>query len=55
MNLLLKGDNLAKYPSFKNIKEAFKKNDVYKFKIVTNPEGVPADSELAKNPSPKAS
>ena len=53
MNLLVKGDNLAKYPAFKNIKAAFKKNDIYKFKIVTNPEGVPADSELAKNP-PKA-
>ena len=53
LNLLVKGDNLAKYPAFKNIKAAFKKNDLYKFKIITNPEGVPADSELAKNP-PKA-
>lgn len=50
MNLLLKGDNLAKYPAYKNIKAAFKKNDIYKFKIITNPEGIPADSELAKNP-----
>ena len=53
LNLLVKGDNLAKYPSFKNIKTAFKKNDIFKFKIVTNPEGIPGDSELAKNP-PKA-
>ena len=53
LNLLVKGDNLAKYPAFKNIKAAFKKNDIFKFKIVTNPEGIPADSELAKNP-PKA-
>ena len=50
MTLLVKGDNLAKYPAFKNIKDAFKRNDVYKFKIVTNPEGVPTDSELYKNP-----
>ena len=50
LNLLVKGDNLAKYPAFKNIKAAFKKNDLFKFKIVTNPEGIPADSELAKNP-----
>ena len=50
MNLLVKGDNDAKYPAFKNIKESFKKNDIFKFKIVTNPEGVPADSELALNP-----
>ena len=53
LNLLVKGDNLAKYPAYKSIKAAFKKNDIYKFKIITNPEGVPADSELAKNP-PKA-
>ncbi len=53
LNLLVKGDNLAKYPAFKNIKAAFKRNDIFKFKIVTNPEGVPADSELARNP-PKA-
>ena len=53
LNLLVKGDNNAKYPAFKNVKAAFKKNDIFKFKIVTNPEGIPADSELAKNP-PKA-
>lgn len=49
LNLLVKGDNAAKYPAFKNIKNAFKKNDIYKFKIVTNPEGVPTDSELFRN------
>ncbi|MEO6732866.1 MAG: biopolymer transporter ExbD [Ferruginibacter sp.] len=47
LNLLVKGDNAAKYPAFKNVKQSFKKNDIFKFKIVTNPEGVPADSELA--------
>jgi len=50
LNLLVKGDNMAKYPAFKLVKDAFKKNEIYKFKIVTNPEGVPADSELATNP-----
>ena len=53
LNLLVKGDNAAKYPTFKNIKTAFKKNELYKFKIVTNAEGVPADSELALNPPEK--
>lgn len=53
LNLMLKGDNDALYPSFKNIKESFKKNDLYKFKIVTNAEGVPADSELALKPKEK--
>ncbi len=44
--LLLKGDNLAKYPAFKDIKYAFKKNNIYKFRIVTNSETVPQGSEL---------
>ena len=47
LNLLLKGDNNAKYPVFKNIKESFKKNDIFKFKVVTNSEAPPAGSELA--------
>ena len=44
--LLVKGDNLAKYPAFKNVKYAFKKNEIFKFKIVTNSENVPPGSEL---------
>jgi biopolymer transport protein ExbD len=51
--LLVKGDNAALYPAFKQIKEAFKKNEIYKFRIVTNGEAVPAGSELFLNP-PKA-
>lgn len=46
--ILIKGDNEALYPGFKNIKEAFKKNEIYKFRIVTNGEAPPAGSELAK-------
>ena len=49
LNLLVKGDNAAKYPIFKNIKESFKKNDIFKFKVVTASEAPPAGSELAKN------
>jgi len=48
MNLLLKGDNIAKYPAFKNVIAAFKKNDNLKFQMVTNPESVPAGTELWK-------
>ena len=48
VNLLLKGDNLAKYPSFKNVIYAFKKNDFLKFQMVTNPESVPNGSDLWK-------
>ncbi|MFN8251624.1 MAG: biopolymer transporter ExbD [Ferruginibacter sp.] len=47
--LLLKGDVDALYPQFKNIKAAFKKNDIYKFRIVTNSEVAPTGSELYKN------
>jgi biopolymer transport protein ExbD len=50
MQLLVKGDNNAKYPSFQGILDAFKKNDLLKFQMVTNPEGVPAGSELSKLP-----
>ena len=44
--LLVKGDNEALYPTFKNIKQAFKKNEIFKFRIVTNGEAVPVGSEL---------
>ncbi len=53
LNLLLKGDNAALYPAFKNIKESFKKNDIYKFKIVTNSEPPPPGSELANEATQK--
>lgn len=46
--LLVKGDNNSKYPAFKNVMAAFKKNEFLKFQLVTNPEGVPSGSELYK-------
>jgi biopolymer transport protein ExbD len=46
--LLVKGDNLAKYPSFKSVIDAFKKNDLLKFQMITNPEGVPVGTDLWK-------
>ncbi|MEJ7766862.1 MAG: biopolymer transporter ExbD [Chitinophagaceae bacterium] len=46
MNLLLKGDNDSKYPSFHAVINSFKKNDEMKFQMVTNPENVPAGTEL---------
>jgi len=48
LNLLLKGDNLAKYPAFKNVIAALKKNDQFKFQMVTNAEGVPEGTDLWK-------
>lgn len=46
--ILVKGDGEALYPVFKNIKEAFKANEIYKFRIVTEGEPVPMGSELYK-------
>jgi biopolymer transport protein ExbD len=46
LDLLLKGDNVAKYQAFKNVLTAFKKNNIQKFQMVTNPENAPAGSEL---------
>jgi len=48
MELLVKGDNDSKYPSFQGVLNAFKRNDLLKFMMVTNPEGVPKGSELEK-------
>ncbi len=48
INFLIKGDNEAKYPGFKGVIEAFKKNEIFKYQLVTNPEEVPAGSELYK-------
>lgn len=48
VNFYIKGDNNAKYTAFKNVIESFKKNDIYKYKLITNPEGVPVGSELEK-------
>jgi biopolymer transport protein ExbD len=44
--LLVKGDAEALYPKFRSIKEAFKKNEIYKFQIVTNGAPAPVGSEL---------
>jgi biopolymer transport protein ExbD len=46
--LLVKGDGEALYPIFKNIKAAFKVNQLLKFRIVTESEAVPVGSELYK-------
>jgi biopolymer transport protein ExbD len=51
--LLVKGDNNALYPIFKQVKQAFKKNQIFKFRIVTNSEDIPKGSELAKMGSNK--
>ncbi|HKH62132.1 MAG TPA: biopolymer transporter ExbD [Flavitalea sp.] len=48
MNLMVKGDNEAKYPSFKGVIDAFKKNEIFKFAMITDPENAPPGTELYK-------
>jgi biopolymer transport protein ExbD len=48
LNFLIKGDNSAKYPAFKSVIDAFQKNDVYKYQLITNAEDVPKGSDLDK-------
>jgi biopolymer transport protein ExbD len=48
INYLIKGDNNAKYPNFKNVLSAFKRNDIFKFQLVTSPEEAPIGSDLYK-------
>ena len=46
LNYLIKGDQKAKYPQFKAILDAFKRNDIYKFQLVTAVEDAPVGTEL---------
>jgi biopolymer transport protein ExbD len=46
MNVLVKGDDAAKYPSFQGVIIALKKNDLMKFQVVTSPVPPPLGSEL---------
>ncbi len=48
MNILLKGDDASKYPSFGGVIWALKKNEQLKFQIVTNATQVPPGTELYK-------
>jgi biopolymer transport protein ExbD len=48
MNILVKGDDAAKYPSFDGVLWALKKNDQLKFQLVVSPIAAPPGSELDK-------
>jgi biopolymer transport protein ExbD len=43
---MLKGDNNAKYPSFKGVIEALKSNEEFKYKLITDPKAVPYGTDL---------
>jgi len=46
MNVVVKGDDASKYPSFQGVIIALKKNDLMKFQVVTSPVPPPLGSEL---------
>ena len=42
---MVKGDNDAKYPVFKGIIDALRRNEQFKYQLITSPEAVPAGTE----------
>lgn len=48
LNYLIKGDNNSKYPAFEAVLDALKKNDEFKYNLVTSLDGVPDGSDLDK-------
>ena len=48
MNIVVKGDDAAKYPALQGIIIALKKNDEMKFQVVTSPVPVPVGTDLYK-------
>jgi biopolymer transport protein ExbD len=48
LNYLIKGDAEAKYETFEKVIDGFKKNDIYKYNLVTSAESIPEGSELYK-------
>lgn len=47
-NYMIKGDNKAAYPSFKGVIDAFRRNDVFRFQLITDPRGVPYGTDYYK-------
>ncbi|MET0394627.1 MAG: biopolymer transporter ExbD [Chitinophagaceae bacterium] len=43
---LLKGDNDSKYPTFEGVINALRRNEVFKYNLITSQEAAPAGSEL---------
>jgi biopolymer transport protein ExbD len=46
LNFLIKGDNSSKYPTFGSVIDAFKKNDIFKYNLITNAEDVPPGTPM---------
>lgn len=48
LNYVIKGADAAKYSTFSKVVDAFKKNDVYKYSLITSAKQIPVGSELYK-------
>ena len=48
LSFLIKGDDGSKYTTFSQVLDAFKKNDQYKYELVTSNKDVPKGSEMYK-------
>ena len=48
LNYLIKGDGQSKYPTFEAVVSALKRNDEFKYNLVTSLDDVPSNSELDK-------
>jgi biopolymer transport protein ExbD len=48
LNYLIKGDGLSKYPTFAAVVYALKKNEEFKYNLVTSLDDVPPGTELYK-------
>lgn len=46
IDIMIKGDNNAKYPDFKGVIEALRQNEIFKYKLITDPRSVPPGTEL---------
>ena len=48
LTYLIKGDNDSKYPTFKMVIDAMRKNEEFKYQLVTTPEEAPVGTEYYK-------
>ena len=46
MNILIKGDNNSKFPTFKGVIDALRRNEQFKYQLITDPESAPVGTEL---------
>jgi biopolymer transport protein ExbD len=48
VDIMIKGDNNARYTQFKGVIDALRANEIFKYKLITDPKGVPVGTELYK-------